>query len=181
MWEAGLSGSATAGRVPTIHWSSMALIKQRQKDLSDGRITPTRGRRLGSPVSGRADVVPLLGLGTVAELPCEFVTLFRDGMEGTESGELQMDRQDAASGYCYRTPDERHAIIFANSEAPWTLGSWTSDAGFLYWGSDRRRERGSLIFCNGTYVNFSGQPIVSSSQRIRRCAIMEGNGAREVC
>ncbi len=133
-----------------------------------------------SPVYGRADVAPLLRFGTVAELPCEFVTLFRDGMEGTESGELQMDRQDAASGYCYRTPDERHAIIFANSEAPWTLGSWTSDAGFLYWGSDRRRERGSLIFCNGTYVNFSGQPIVSSSQRIRRCEIMEGNGAREV-
>jgi len=133
-----------------------------------------------SPVYGRAGPTPVLHFGTVAELPCEFVTLFRTGTEGTEPGELQMDRRDVASGYRYLMPDEQHAVIFANSEAPWTLGPWTSDAGFLYWGFDRYRERGSLIFCNGSYVNFGGQPVVSSSQRIERCEIMEENRAMEV-
>ena len=133
-----------------------------------------------SPAYGRAEPAPVLHFGTVAELPCEFGTLFTTGMQGMERGSLQVDKQGAASGYHYLKPDEDHAVIFANSGEPWTYGPWASDAGFLYWGSDRHAERRNLIFCNGTYVNFGGQQVVSSLHCLGRCEILEAAGTREV-
>jgi hypothetical protein len=79
-----------------------------------------------------------------------------------------------ARAYIYNTGDEEHWMLFA-SAGNWTVNEWSSDAGFVYWGYDRKRDRGMLVFCGGTQVSFAGRQIVVSSN-VPFCEIIREQG-----
>ena len=88
-------------------------------------------------------------------------------------------KQGLVSGYQYGTPEEEHYIFFGQSDA-WTLGPWSSDAEFLYWGRGVDRVREVLICCNGTYVEADGQKLVSCPRQILRCEIISAGKQADV-
>jgi len=137
-----------------------------------------------SPVYGRKEPANVLHFGTVATLPAEFVTLLEpvagaDLCRGRLARMRQSSAQGLVSGYRYGTSEEEHCIFFSQGKA-WTLGPWSSDADFLYWGRRVDRARQVLICCNGTYVKAGGQEIVSSPRPVLRCEIISAGGLVDV-
>lgn len=133
---------------------------------------------LVSPVYGLAFPAPVLHFSTVASLPAEFVTLFK-----ATAGHGDVVLRVAVAGpsvwgYSYTQPGEEHQIIFAAQ--PWTFGEWASDAEFLYWGYDRNRDRGLLVFFGATQVSFAGQALVELSKRQSHGEVVWENGQGRV-
>jgi hypothetical protein len=131
-----------------------------------------------SPAYGRKEPAQVASFSITAKLPAEFVTLFFS-YEGSaaEPGELAKieESTERVHGYRQRSEDGEHYFLFGPGEQKWSLGPWTSDAEFVYFGmnSDGRRE---LIFCHGSYVEIAGRPIVSCGEVASRCEIVESNG-----
>ena len=137
---------------------------------------------LVSPVYGLAFPAPVLHFSTVANLPAEFVTLFKaTGFKATGHGDGVLRVAIPAPGvrgYSYTQPGEEHRIIFAAQA--WAFGEWASDAEFLYWGYDRNRDRGLLVFTGGTQVSFAGKVLVESPKRQSHGEVLWENGRSRV-
>jgi hypothetical protein len=132
-----------------------------------------------SPVYGRREPLNLLHFSTVAELPAEFVTLLAPMAESPAyEGSLTRIRQSPVrglvAGYRYQTAVEEHCMYFGQGKV-WTLGPWTSDAEFLYWGGTPGGGR-ALICCKGTYVEASGKRIIASTRPLLRCEVIVSKG-----
>jgi glycosyltransferase involved in cell wall biosynthesis len=132
-----------------------------------------------SPVYGRKEPANVLHLGTLTELPAELVTLLEPVVDANiPHGSLARMRHSSAqglvSGYRYRTPEEEHFIFFSEGNA-WTLGQWSSDAEFLYWGRSANRARQAVICCNGTYVEAGGRRLVSCPRQVLRGEIISAD------
>jgi hypothetical protein len=126
-----------------------------------------------SPVYGRKEPLNVLRFSTVAELPAEFVTLLAPAPDAASyaEGNLTAIRQSPlrgiTTGYRYETADQGHCMFFAPGK-PWTLGRWSSDAEFLYWGASRDGQRRLLICCNASYVEMSGRKVISCARKALR-------------
>jgi hypothetical protein len=73
---------------------------------------------------------------------------------------------------------EDHIFIFPQQKN-WTFDAWHSDAEFMY----RCRINGNLnlvALCNGTYLDFGGNRMVSCSKRMLRCELLQRPEAPEV-
>ncbi len=137
-----------------------------------------------SPVYGRREPLNLLHFSTVAELPAEFVTLLapmaqRPSHEGSLVRIRQSPLRGLVAGYRYQTAAEEHCMYFGEGKG-WTLGPWTSDAEFLYWGGRPDGEARVLICCKGTYVETSGRRIIASARPLLRCELIVANGNVDV-
>jgi hypothetical protein len=135
-----------------------------------------------SPVYGQSQAAPVLHFSTVASLPVESVTLFRSAENaGARLRKLAVVGQTSSvSGYAYAEDDEEHWMFFATAGEHWTLDEWTSDAQFVYWGYDRKQDRGTLICCGGSKVSFAGHEIVATSQPFSFCEVVRENGTVRV-
>lgn len=127
-----------------------------------------------SPAYGIREPAPLLHFSTIATLPAEFVTLIAGRGEVGEFSRIP----DTEQAYRYRTSDEEYIICFGKPSVIWTAGPWRSDAEFLCWrigGAGRL-----LILCNGTYVEYHGERILSNTRRVNNCEVMSTHGKTEI-
>jgi hypothetical protein len=140
-------------------------------------------QQLWSPAYGRKEPAPVARFSTISELPAEFVTLFLPQAESAHGPvELAKTEGNVASvhGYRYRCGDGGHYFLFGPGEQLWSLGPWTSDAEFVYFGLNPDGSR-ELIFCHGSHVEIGGRPIVSCAEDTTRCEIVESsNGETEI-
>ena len=60
------------------------------------------------------------------------------------------------------------------------VGSWSSDAEFLCWGYDRKRDRGVLVLCGGTQVSFGGREIIATAEAVSYVEVFRENGTVQV-
>jgi hypothetical protein len=133
-----------------------------------------------SPAYGRKEPAPVLNFSTVAQLPAEFVTLLVP-MSAEQSAVGELVRLDVTAeshlsgGYRYHARDEEHSFAFARAGSRWSLGSWASDAEFLYLGHAPDSPY-RLIFCNGSYFEVDGRRVISCKHSVSRCEIMEVAG-----
>jgi hypothetical protein len=120
---------------------------------------------------------------TVTTLPAEFATLVAPIGPSSEDADPQakLVRDSSFPGlsvYRFVSNGEEHCFIFAQQKS-WAFHEWKSDAEFFYRGSANGKLE-LLIFCNGTYVEFRGNRIVSSSRRTLRCEIVYSDGNTQV-
>jgi hypothetical protein len=128
-------------------------------------------------VYGRKEDHDVLHFTTQAHLPVEFVTLMIAGANATLSEQrlTRIASHSSVAGYGYQAAQDEHSIVFGDGK-PWKLDRWSSDAEFLYWGPGGSDSKRTLICCNGTYVEWSGQTIVTAKRAVLRCeAIESGN------
>ena len=74
---------------------------------------------------------------------------------------------------------DEHCIFFSDGK-PWKLQGWSSDAEFLYWGPVVAATKRTLIFCKGTYVEWSGHAIVTAKRTVLRCEVIESGNQFEI-
>lgn len=126
-----------------------------------------------SPVYGRKEPAPVLRFSAAATLPAEFVTLAQPVTASTKmEGHLSRltESSSTVSGFRYHAAEEEHCIIFARPSQVWTLGPWSSDAEFLYWGKDSQRRL--LVCCNLTHLEAGGKRVLTSRKPVLRCEMV---------
>ncbi len=134
-----------------------------------------------SPVYGQTLAAPVLHFSTVASLPAESVTLFRARENAEPRGSLKSAGGNGnAREYVYAEGNEEHWMFFSSAGARWTVGDWSSDAEFVYWGYDRKRDIGLLIVCGGCLVSFAGRELVACLGRVPYFEIVREKGIARV-
>ena len=141
--------------------------------------------RPNSPVYGSKENHAVLHFATRAQLPAEFVTLLLPVAEGEAAGgkltKIAAASSDASLvvGYRYRTGQDEHCFFFGQGK-PWTLGGWSSDADFVYWGPAGVAPARALICCHGTYVKLAERTIIAAERAALRCEVLGGADQFEV-
>lgn len=137
-----------------------------------------------SPTYGRKEPAFSLHFSSMAELPAEFVTWMVPLPSATAGlGQLNSITAEAgasnARGYRYTQPEEEHTVVFRWQNGSWSLGPWSSDADFLYWGVENGRR--TLILCNGSYLDAGGgHRVFFSKRRVLRSEIIEEGPVTQV-
>ena len=124
-----------------------------------------------SSVYGRKHPAPVLHFSTDTVLPAEFVSLLDTADKSSPAGSLTRVEpfSDRASGFQYRKPAEDHSIYFGGPGSAWSLGPWSTDAEFIYWGGDAKNR--VLVCCNAKQVAFHDRVLLESEKPLLRCEI----------
>jgi hypothetical protein len=135
-----------------------------------------------SPVYGQQERATVITFGTLGPLPAEFVTLLLPNVSfPLDMGRLERLASDAAvHGYRYARPAEEHYFFFGDRPGAWNLGGWSSDAQFLYWSVDRRREQRLLVLCRGSYAEVGGRRVLASTNSVEYAEIVGSSGGTEL-
>ena len=137
-----------------------------------------------SPAYGIKERAIEVRFTTVTTLPAEFATLLvpigmQPGQADAEATLMQIPSPPPRiSAYRFIENREDHCFVFAQ-EKSWTFNEWESDAEFLYFCSADGKLN-LLVFCNGTYLGFRENKIISSPKRVRRCEISYSQGQSQV-
>lgn len=123
-----------------------------------------------SPVYGRKELAPILQLSTDAQLPAEFVTLlipatsintslgFLHALEGERTGVGIRAYRVSTSGKA------NYLFFFADAPGRWEIGSWASDAQFLFCAASADDEPRHMVICDGTFVEARGRRFFNSAK-----------------
>ena len=108
-------------------------------------------------------------------LPAEFATLLAPIASSPEEvgAQAKLTRlfpSPGVSAYRFIENREDHRFLFAQNNN-WKFDEWKSDAGFIYT-CNKNGKPNLLVFCNGSYLEFGGQRIISSRERVSRCEII---------
>ena len=135
-----------------------------------------------SPAYGEAQPAPVLHFSTVASLPTEFATLFKLRENASvRPGTLKtMGESSSVRAYEYADGDDEHRFFFTSAKKDWTAVGWSSDAEFVYWGFDRKSDRGLLVLCGGTKVAATGYVLAECSTPASFCEVLWENGRARV-
>lgn len=128
-----------------------------------------------SPAYGHAERASVVTFGATVELPGEFATLLiaGDNLPADLGRLVSMNESRTGVGaYRYSRAQEEHAFFFADQPGPWTMGTWASDAEFLYSSFDREREQYTLILCNGSYANAGARPLLTCGKRVSYAEVL---------
>jgi hypothetical protein len=128
-----------------------------------------------SPAYGRAERASVVTFGARVDLPADFATLLIAGENLSEDlGRLVRMKEPPTRVCAYRYTNTRqeHLFFFADQPGPWVVGSWASDADFLYTSVDRERETCTLILCNGSYADAGGQRVLTCAQRVSYAEVL---------
>jgi hypothetical protein len=136
-----------------------------------------------SAAYGTEQPAVLVRFSNMTTLPAEFVTLLApigSSLEevNAQARLTQVLPSDGVSAYRFNDHREDHYFVFAQEDR-WTFDEWKSDAEFLY-SCSTNGKLDLLVFCNGTYVEFCGKRIASSSRRVTRCEIIYCDGRTQV-
>lgn len=135
-----------------------------------------------SPVYGRQERATVITFGTAGLLPAEFVTLLLPHA-GVHDGGGRLERLVGSAtvvGYRYVRAGEEHYFFFADRPERWSLGTWTSDARFLYWSRDRERGQRMMFLSYGHFVEVAGVPVLASQTLLDYAEILESGGKTEL-
>ncbi len=127
-----------------------------------------------SPAYGRAERASVVTFGVRLQLPADFVTLLIAGENIPADLKRLVRMTDSPSRVCayrYTQARQQHLFFFGDQAGPWAVGTsavgtWASDADFLYASVDRERETCALILCNGSYADAGGQRVLTCAQRV---------------
>lgn len=137
-----------------------------------------------SPVYGKKQPITVLDFGTVTNVPAEFVTLLVPLQEAHKiPGRLvQMGKKDVSpvSSFSYDAGAETCSFFFDENRKPWKQGALGSDAEFVCWRQLRGAEEGTLILCNGSYVEIEDRRVLSCNRLVTRCELIAREGATQV-
>ena len=121
----------------------------------------------------------VLLFSTNANLPAEFITVLQpDANVGL--GRLEnVANADGVHSIRYSREAQEHQFFFAN-KTPWSLGSWSSDARFLYWAWDRARDTRMLVICGGSYAEGAGIRPIKSETAVDYAEIVNASGKTDL-
>jgi hypothetical protein len=134
--------------------------------------TRSVGTEYWSPAYGKTERATVVKFGGRVELPADFATLLiADESPLADPGRLVRigePVQGAVCGYRYSRASEKHSFFFKHHHEPggWVIGTWASDADFLYWFFDREREQYMLVLCNGSYADAGGRRVLTCDGRV---------------
>ena len=136
-----------------------------------------------SAIYGRKEQAIEVRFTTVTILPAEFATLLAPICMSPEQANaqrklMQVSPSPGMSVFRFIDNEEEHYFIFAEDKS-WTFQEWKSDAEFLYC-CRTNGKLSVLVFCNGTYIEFRGNRIISSPRRALRCEIIHSPGKTQV-
>src|ERR1700722_10532431 len=133
----------------------------------------TRGK--WAPAYGCAERASVVPFGARLALPADFVTLLIAGENlSADLGRLvrMKDSPARVCAYRYTSTRQEHLFFFADQSGPWAVGTWASDADFLYASVDRERETCTLILCNGSYADAGGQRVLTCARRVSYAEVL---------
>jgi len=131
-----------------------------------------------SPAYGRKEAAPVLRVEYTGALPVETATVLTTA--NIAPGRLKpfepLGESPLEHGYAYSEKDKAHKMFFAHPGQSWSWQDWASDAEFLYVRESRAGVE-EIIFCNGAWVEFKGQRVVSAERPVESCELSgpEGN------
>jgi hypothetical protein len=137
-----------------------------------------------SPAYGKREYASVVHFSAISQLPTDFVTLLiADDKQQVDRGRLlKVNDSNSASvrAYRYSTSKEEHSFFFAFQSGPWVFGAWASDADFLYWAFDRKKEQCMLVLCNGSYADAAGRRVITCGKRVRYAEILSSDANVEI-
>ena len=128
-----------------------------------------------SPAYGRKDPAPVVRLSANVKLPADFAILIAPLFSASDkprrfislSQEKRLRKNGSAHGFRYDEETKNHHIIFADERNPWSLGEWSSDAGFLYYRLENRR-LAHLILCGARFAKWQDKEVFTRSVSLER-------------
>ena len=119
-----------------------------------------------SPAYGAKQTAPVGIFRSRLRLPAQHGSLIVPSNTGSHLGTFRMLEPDVrVAGYSYQSGGIEDHMFFAQCGRPWTLGSISSDAAFLF----LRRETSDItavIFCGASFVEINGQRVFSAPNLI---------------
>jgi hypothetical protein len=139
-----------------------------------------------APAYGQQSPATILSFGASITLPTEFVTLLVPIEEASRAlGTLvrlqDPDATEFVRAYRYEAQGSEYRFYFARPEQPWKSGPVSSDAEFLCLSSRPGSEKPQIAFCNGSYVEIAGGPVLRAERRVSRCEFAGGNAGSVSC
>ena len=127
-----------------------------------------------SPAYGRKEPAPVLRLSANVKLPADFATLivplFSPSDKPGRLISLRRERSEdneSVHGFRYDEETKTHYVIFADDRKSWSLGEWSSDAGFLYYRLENRR-LAHLILCEAVFAKWQGKDVLTHPVPLER-------------
>ena len=123
-----------------------------------------------SPVYGRKELSPILQFSTDAQLPTEFVTLLIPTPRANTGPGFLCALDAGRKGMhtrAYRfstTGDAAYLFFFACAPGRWEIGSWASDARFLFCATSADDSPRHIVICDGTFVEVRGRRVFNSAE-----------------
>ena len=123
-----------------------------------------------SPVYGRKESSPILQLSTDAQLPAEFVTLLVPAPRVHTSPGVLHALEAGRTGvrtraYRFSTSGkEDYLFFFAGAPGRWEIGSWASDARFLFCAAGADDVARHMVICDGSFVEVRGRRFFNSAK-----------------
>jgi hypothetical protein len=123
-----------------------------------------------SPVYGKRELSPVLQFSTQAQLPAEFATLLIPAPKFNTSPGLLHTLEAGHPGM--RTRAYRFSLggkvnylfFFADASGRWEVGSWASDARFLFCAASADDSPRHMVICDGTFVEAKGRRVFNSAK-----------------
>jgi hypothetical protein len=131
-----------------------------------------------SPAYGYREPITVLRFAADAKLSAEFATLLIPLTSGQAGlGKFSRIRQgiENASGYFYRDNYNDHWLLFSNGQ-PWHAGSWSSDAGLLYYRVQRGGSERELVLLHGSRLEIHGRAVIKGKASVAQCEILSSGG-----
>lgn len=134
-----------------------------------------------SPVYGQKQPAPVVRFRALAPLPAECATVILPMRSVSDvPGTLTEVRIDPISvdksvcAYRYTSDDCTHYLAFAEvARKPWKMGSWESDAGFLYC-QVQAGHVVHLILCGGSFATVQGKTLLPPQRVVERLEWIRG-------
>lgn len=131
-----------------------------------------------SPAYGVREPALVVKFEALIRAPAEFaVALLPASGANMQAGILEMRASRHPNGvraYRYRTTVEEYLLCFG-SGGTWRFGRFESDAAFFCIVS-AAEVASMLLFCDGSFVNVDGKPVVQCATPVKRCEIqVDGN------
>ena len=135
-----------------------------------------------SPVYGRLEPSNGIKVSCTAQLPASFATLIVPvGETNCSLGNfLPFEAEHtgvALRAYRYSTPGGLiHYVFFSRAPGKWRLGSWSSDARFLYCSIDNLSGPQHLAFCDGSHIELGARTLFAANS-----ILPQGEWSSEEC
>jgi len=126
-----------------------------------------------SAVYGRQEPTPTFRLSTRAHVPVEFATLLVPSGPLAQCPGLLQPFEGKHSGievrtYVWSRTSGETYFFFAEQSGSWRIGPWASDAQFVLCSMDAGKNLDQFVLCDGSYLEFCGQRIFTSSTVVAR-------------
>jgi hypothetical protein len=126
-----------------------------------------------SPAYGVKVSAPVVRCGTRVNVPAEHAVLLIPALDDRNAGKFERvvehsaHAQEPTAAYQYDDGKDQHVMVFARSPSvAWMFGPWKTDSKFLYC-RVRDRQAQHLILCEGSFVQFQGESLLSHDSTLQ--------------